>query len=148
MAPALAGAIFVLKTAPDGEAQPKLKYGFGKLLKRSASDEEVRKRRIKALTYKTVLNGTNRNEIIVSYQQHGLLAMQPSAFPVYAKGVFVKTRDPNKPDHKGVVVIGADMQLSGKIINLSGRMSDGSETSFGSDASVANHSPPKTTGSK
>ncbi len=147
MAPVLAGAIFVLKTAPDGEAQPKLKYGFGKLLKRSASDEEVRKRRIKALTYKTALNGTNRNEII-SYQQHGLLAMQRSAFPVYAKGVFVKTRDPNKPDHKGVVVIGADMQLSGKIINLSGRMSDGSETSFGSDASVTNHSPPKTTGSK
>ena len=137
----------MLKTAPDGEVQPKLKYGFGKLLQRAASDEEVRKRRIKALTYKTVLNGTNRNEII-SYQQHGLLAMQRSAFPVYAKGVFVKTRDPNKPDHKGVVVIGADMQLSGKIINLSGRMSDGSETSFGSDASVTNHSPPKTTGSK
>ncbi len=143
-----AGAIFVLKLAPDGEIQPKIKYGFGKLLKRTASPEEVRRRRIQALTYKTVLNGANRNEIIVSYRQHGLLARQPSTFPLYAKGVFVKSNDPNKPTHNGFVVIGADMQPTGKIINLQGQMGDGNERSFGPGASVANHSPPKTSGSK
>jgi len=123
--------------------RPKIKYGFGNLMKRTVSDEEVRRRRVKALTYESVMNGANRNEIIVSYRQHGLLASQPSAFPAYAKGVFVKTTKENEPQHKGFVVIGANMLPTGTIIDLQGRTRLGTEKDFGPGASVGNHSPPK-----
>jgi len=112
-------------------------------MKRTVSDEEVRRRRVKALTYESVLNGANRNEIIVSYRQHGLLASQPSAIPVYAKGVFVKSTKENEPQHRGFVVIGANMLPAGTIIDLQRRTRLGTEKDSGPGASVGNHSPPK-----
>jgi hypothetical protein len=138
-----AGAIFV-NFAPEGELYPKIKYGFGNIMKRWSTPEQIRKRRVDSLLYTTILKGTNRNEIIVAYRQHGLLAKQPSAFPVYAKGVFVKTSNPNEPDHKGFVVIDDQYRPTGKIIDLDGAMWNGTEDYFGPGASIANHSPPKT----
>lgn len=139
-----AGALFV-NFAPEGELYPKIKYGFGlKYMPRWSTPEQIRKRRVDALLYTTILKGTNRNEIIVAFRQHGLLVKQPSAFPVYAKAVFVKTSTPNEPDHKGFVVIDDQYRPTGKIIRLSGEMCPGTEQDFGTGASIANHSPVKT----
>jgi len=137
-----AGAIFV-NFEPNGELYPKIKYGFGKVLKRWSTPEQIEKRRMDSLLYTSILKGTNRNEIIVSYRQHGLLSKQPSVFPVYAKGVFVKTKDPNEPEHKGFVVITDEYQPTGKIIRVNGQICNGTEKDFGSGASIANHSPAK-----
>ena len=138
-----AGSTFK-NTAPEGELVPKVKYGFGLKLSVKSSDEVIRQRKLDALIYKTILEGGKRNEIIVAYRQHGLLAKQPSDFPVYAKGAFIKTSDPNKPIHVGFVVVGEDLLPTGKIIGLDGVMSQGTERDLSPDASILNHSPAKT----
>jgi hypothetical protein len=137
-----AGAIFV-NFAAAGELQPKVKYGFGNKLSRKSSPEVIHARKLKSQEYTTVLKGNNRNEIIVAYRQHGLLSMQPSTFPMYARGVFVKTTDPNAPLHKGFAIVNEDRQPTGMLLNLEGELFPGQPTDFGANASMEHHSPPK-----
>lgn len=137
-----AGAIFV-NVATEGELLPKIRYGYGNKMKRSSTPEQVFQRKLDALTYKSVLNGGNRNEIILAYRQHGLLACQPSAFPLYAKGAFVKTNNPNSPDHCGFVVVDDNYIPTGKVIELNGILRDGTADSLSPGASINHHSPKK-----
>jgi hypothetical protein len=131
-----AGAKF-LDFAPAGDALPKFRYGFGNLLPGDASLEEIQMRRLKATEYKQALRGMKRNEIIIAYRQHGMLARQPSTFPVYAKGVFAQNaRDPNDPIHKGYLVVGEDMTPTGQILTLKGEMKPGTAASLGGSTNL------------
>jgi hypothetical protein len=125
-----------LDFSPAGEEQPKFRYGFGKIMKGTATDEEVRKRKVDANLYKNVLLGTNRNEIVIAYRQHGCLSMA-SSFPVYAKGVF----SPNNGEatgacgscgqQKGFVVVDENMKPTGDIITLKGLKQAGTAKDLG-----------------
>jgi hypothetical protein len=77
---------------PSDPDQAGVRYGFGKIMKGTASDSEVPQRKLAAMEYKKVLLGKNRNEIVIAYRQHGTLS-KPSAVPIFAKAVFMRTDD-------------------------------------------------------
>lgn len=125
-----------LDFAPEGDLQPKFRYGFGKIMKANAPPEEVRRRKIDANLYKSVLLGTNRNEIVLAYRQHGTRA-SGSSFPIYAKGVFAPN-DISKTGacgacgtQKGFVVITAAGVATNDIIDLKGLMRPGTANDLG-----------------
>lgn len=131
-----AGAKF-LDFAPAGEQLPKFRYGFGNIMKPTASDREIADRKLRATEYKSILRSGKRNEIILAYRQHGTLADQPSTFPVFAKGVFAPNRaTPNEPFHKGYEVVGDDMQPKGFILTLGGEMRAGTASALGGSTSL------------
>jgi hypothetical protein len=123
-----AGAKF-LDFAAEGALYPKFKYGFGNIMKETESDEEIRQRKIDALTYKTILRAGKRNEIVLAYRQHGLPSMG-TAFPMYAKRV---SRGYN--DHKGFVIVDENLNPTGQVINLEGQMFAGTAERLGGEVS-------------
>ncbi|MEP7381649.1 MAG: hypothetical protein ABI910_08175 [Gemmatimonadota bacterium] len=116
--------------APAGELQPKIKFGFGKQLSGTLSKAEIHQRRLVDTQYKQVLTSGTRHEIVIAYRQHGLLAQQPSRFPVWAKGVFA----PNAHGpliHRGYAVVDEAMQPVGRVIDLRGTLHDGTAETLG-----------------
>lgn len=131
-----AGAKF-LDFAPIGEQLPKFRYGYGNIMKPTASDKEIADRKLKATEYKTILRSGKRNEIILAYRQHGTLADQPSTFPVFAKGVFAPNAAmPHDPFHKGYEVVGDDLKPKGFILTLGGVMRAGRASDLGGTISL------------
>ncbi len=130
-----AGCTF-LDFAPEGDLQPKFRYGFGKIMKASAPPEEVSRRKIDANLYKSVLLGNNRNEIVLAYRQHGTRATG-SSFPIYAKAVYA----PNAKEatgacaacgtQKGFVVITEGGLVTTNVITLKGVMQPGTAEALG-----------------
>jgi hypothetical protein len=133
------GGCKFLDFAPKGEPLPKFRYGFGKMMKATIDDTEIRNRKRAALEYKSILRGNNRNEIVLAYRQHGTLG-RPSSFPVFAKGVFLpKTAGAigacgSCGSHKGFVVVDENMAYTGEIITLQGQKMPGVSTQLDPNA--------------
>lgn len=130
-----------LDFAPQGDALPKFRYGFGKIMKGTATDGEVARRKADAMMYKKVLLGNNRNEIVLAYRQHGTLS-KPSSFPIFAKAVFMPKEKKNEwacancGFHKGFVVVKDNGELTTEIITLKGEKRLWRTDDFGERARV------------